>query len=103
METLILLSPQPPTVGAAMWSPGIWELVLILVIVLVIFGPGKLPQIGEALGKSIKSFKKATDAREEIDVTPHELAPGKSADQKVVGAEAREREKEQATKSSGPE
>ena len=35
------------------------EILLILVIVLVIFGAGKLPQIGNALGKSIKEFRKA--------------------------------------------
>ena len=35
------------------------HLVLILVIVLIIFGPGKLPELGEGLGNSIKAFKKA--------------------------------------------
>jgi sec-independent protein translocase protein TatA len=35
------------------------HLVLILVIVLIIFGPGKLPEVGEGLGKSIKAFKNA--------------------------------------------
>jgi len=43
---------------------GPWELILILVIVLVIFGPGKLPKVGESLGKAMQSFKKA---REEDD------------------------------------
>ena len=46
------------------------ELILVLVIVLIIFGAGKLPQIGDALGKSIKNFKRASDGRDEIDVTP---------------------------------
>jgi len=36
---------------------GIWELVIILVIVLVIFGPKKLPGLGSAVGKTIKEFK----------------------------------------------
>jgi sec-independent protein translocase protein TatA len=49
---------------------GIWELLLILVIVLVIFGANKLPQIGGGLGQAIKNFKKATGEPEEIDVTP---------------------------------
>ncbi len=35
------------------------HLILILLIVLIIFGPGKLPELGEGLGKSIKEFKKA--------------------------------------------
>ena len=36
------------------------ELILILVIALVVFGPGKLPEIGKALGKSLQEFKRAT-------------------------------------------
>jgi len=35
------------------------HLLVILLIVLIIFGPGKLPELGEGLGKSIKEFKKA--------------------------------------------
>jgi len=35
------------------------HLILILLIVLIIFGPGKLPELGEGLGKSIKAFKRA--------------------------------------------
>ena len=39
---------------------GFWELVLILLIVLLVFGAAKLPEAGRALGKAIKEFKKAT-------------------------------------------
>jgi sec-independent protein translocase protein TatA len=49
---------------------GLPELIVILVIVLIIFGAGKLPQIGEGLGKGIRNFKKATKDKEEIDITP---------------------------------
>lgn len=49
---------------------GIWELILILVIVLVIFGANKLPEIGAGMGKAIRNFKRATNEPEEIDVTP---------------------------------
>ncbi len=60
---------------------GPMELVLILFIVLIVFGAGKLPQIGDALGKSIKNFKRASDGREELDVTPKkELDGEKPAD-----------------------
>jgi sec-independent protein translocase protein TatA len=38
-----------------------WHLILLLVIVLVIFGAGKLPEVGGALGKGIKNFKSAMD------------------------------------------
>ena len=53
-----------------MFGLGIMELVVILVIVMIIFGVGKLPEIGGALGKSIKAFKKASKEPDEIDVTP---------------------------------
>lgn len=43
-----------------MYSIGVPELVLILVIALVIFGPGKLPDIGKAVGKSIREFRSAS-------------------------------------------
>lgn len=49
---------------------GFPELIVILVIVVLVFGAGKLPQLGDALGRSIKNFKKATSAEDEIDVTP---------------------------------
>jgi sec-independent protein translocase protein TatA len=40
---------------------GPWELGFILIIVLLIFGPGKLPQVGQSLGKAIQNFRKAKD------------------------------------------
>ena len=40
---------------------GPWQLVFILVIVLIIFGPGKLPELGDSVGKAIKSFKKSQE------------------------------------------
>jgi len=45
---------------------GLPEIVIILVIVLVLFGPGKLPDIGKAFGKSIREFKNATSETSEI-------------------------------------
>jgi sec-independent protein translocase protein TatA len=45
--------------------PGPWELILLLVIVLIIFGPGKLPDIGNAVGKGIREFRKASTELEE--------------------------------------
>jgi len=49
-------------------SMGITELVLILFIVLIIFGAGKLPQLGEGLGKAIKGFKKSVHEADAIEV-----------------------------------
>ncbi len=47
-----------------MFGLGVPELVLILIIGLVIFGPGKLPDIGKALGRSIREFKQANKEEE---------------------------------------
>ena len=49
---------------------GVWELVIILVILLLIFGPSRLGDLGSSLGKGIKGFKKAMKEPDEIDVTP---------------------------------
>ncbi|NOZ88031.1 MAG: twin-arginine translocase TatA/TatE family subunit [Deltaproteobacteria bacterium] len=49
---------------------GIWELILILLIVVIVFGAGRLPELGSALGKGIRNFKKATNETPPIDVTP---------------------------------
>jgi len=45
---------------------------LILIIVLIIFGAGKIPQLGEGLGKAIKGFKKSVAEADALDVTPNE-------------------------------
>jgi sec-independent protein translocase protein TatA len=46
-------------------SFGIWEIILILVIILIVFGVGKLPQVGGAIGKGLRSFKKAQSGEDE--------------------------------------
>ncbi len=49
---------------AMLWSPGIGELIVILVIIMIFFGVGKLPSIGSALGKGIRNFKSASEGDE---------------------------------------
>ena len=48
-----------------MFGIGMPELIIILVIILIIFGAGKLPEIGAGVGKAIKNFKGATSENEE--------------------------------------
>jgi sec-independent protein translocase protein TatA len=60
-----------------MFGLGATELFIILVIVIVIFGASRLPQIGQGLGEGIKNFRGALKAHSEIDVTPKDDEPKK--------------------------
>jgi sec-independent protein translocase protein TatA len=63
-----------------MGSIGMPELIVIMVIALVIFGAGKLPQIGENMGKAIRNFKNSTQEKKEINITlkkPEEISEKK--------------------------
>jgi sec-independent protein translocase protein TatA len=61
-----------------MFGLGVGELLIILVIVLVLFS-GRLPDLGESLGKTIKKFRKSMQEPDEIDVTPKDES-GKKKD-----------------------
>lgn len=62
-----------------MFNIGMPELVVILVIVLIIFGAGKLPEIGSGLGKGIRNFKRsAKELNEEFDEAKKEEGSQKS-------------------------
>lgn len=63
-----------------MFGFGIGEMLVVLVIVLIIFGAGRLPELGEGLGKGIRNFRKATGEPDSIDVTPPkpDSAPGQA-------------------------
>lgn len=57
-------------------TPGPLELVIILVVALLILGPGKLPDVGAALGKSIREFRKASsDVQDAVKVDTSPMAP----------------------------
>jgi sec-independent protein translocase protein TatA len=66
-------------------TPGPLELVIILVIALLILGPGKLPDVGAALGKSIREFRKASsDVQDAVKVDTSPIAPAATPTAPVV-------------------
>lgn len=70
-------------------GPG--EIIIILIIALIVVGPGKLPDVGSALGKSIREFRKAaTDVKEStsLDTTPAPAAPAAPAPAQVAAPAA---------------
>jgi sec-independent protein translocase protein TatA len=76
--------------------PGMGELLIILVIVLLVFGANKLPQLGDGIGKAIKNFKRGINTDDEIDVTPTDkrvasTSAAKGVDDAVRDAEVIER------------
>ncbi len=66
-------------------SLGFTELILILFIVLIIFGAGKLPQLGEGIGKAIKGFKKSVHEADQIEADA--LAAQEVAQQQTTAAQ----------------
>src|SRR5262249_25579697 len=72
-----LARPRGLPYAGAMFGMGMGELLVVLVIVLVVFGAGRLPEVMGSLGKSVQAFKKGLKEPPEIDVTPDEAAPAK--------------------------
>ncbi|MDF0643397.1 MAG: twin-arginine translocase TatA/TatE family subunit [Nitrospira sp.] len=65
-------------------SLGFTELILILCIVLIIFGAGKLPQLGEGLGKAIKGFKKSVHEADAIEAEAQAAQQQAAASQQAI-------------------
>ena len=73
-------------------TPGPLELVIILVIALLILGPGKLPDVGAALGKSIREFRKASSDVQDavkVDTSPTLAAAGPGTGDPAAGGPRR--------------
>ena len=79
-----------------MFDVGIPELVLILVVALVVFGPGKLPEVGASLGKAMREFRKATQSvTDEIESVTNSVTKLESEDEmrtRLITEQNRKRE-----------
>ncbi len=68
------------------------ELIIVLVIVMVVFGAGRLPQIGDGLGKAIRNLKRGLKTDDDIEVTPKDKRVEERSSAKKVGDEVSEAE-----------
>ena len=64
-----------------MFGLGFPELLVILVVALVIFGPGKLPELGSGLGKGLRDFRKAFEGHDEANAGSDQLTDAKPRDE----------------------
>ena len=71
-----------------MFGLGIWELLIILGIVVLLFGATRLPELGAGLGKGIKNFKAGISGEDEIDVTPDPKKVGETSEAPRSGTES---------------
>jgi TatA/E family protein of Tat protein translocase len=72
-------------------------IIIALIVVLIIFGPGKLPELGGAIGRGIREFRKATsELRDEVSGTRHDQQPGSANASSTEAAPPAEPVKSQA-------
>jgi sec-independent protein translocase protein TatA len=67
--------------------PGMGELIIILLIVVLVFGANKLPMLGAGIGKAIKNFKRGLNTDEDIDVTPTDKRVAAESSSKPLDAD----------------
>ncbi len=71
-------------------SPSVWQILIVLVIILLLFGPKRIPGIGKSMGEAIRGFKKGIN-EEDIDVTES------AKTEKLESAEAEAKKSEEVT------
>ena len=67
-----------------------WEIVILLVVVLLLFGPNRLPEMGRSLGKGLREFKDSVTGKDKPDEVPDEVP----AELPSAAAESRDRERD---------
>lgn len=68
-----------------MFGLGMQELIIILIILLVLFGASRLPELGKGIGQAIRNFKKGMSEPEEIDITPKKPVEQPKQEEKKAG------------------
>ena len=71
-----------------MFGLGFQELLVVLIIALLFFGGNKLPEVGSALGKAIREFKRATSELPALEVTPKEISDHQPSTNETKGDRA---------------
>lgn len=71
--------PEPMDI-VAVWTPGLGELIIILVVVLLLFGAKRLPEMARSLGRSSKEFKRGLDESVVEDEEPEGADESRTAD-----------------------
>jgi sec-independent protein translocase protein TatA len=73
---------------------GVWEILILLLVVLLVFGPKRLPEMGRSLGKGMREFKDSISGKDDDEAVHHrltqELPP--AAEEHPVAQEQRERD-----------
>jgi sec-independent protein translocase protein TatA len=70
----------------AMWTPGPLEIVIVLVIVLVIFGPKRLPDLGRSLGRGMREFKDSVTGKDKDELPDGHEAAGHAPEPEKTAA-----------------
>jgi len=79
-------------------SIGPWEITLIVVIILIFFGVGKLPQVGKAMGKGMRAFKRGQSGEDDVDEIPEEAVAEETPPETVKKTAAKKTTKKTSKK-----
>ena len=73
---------------------GVWEILILLLVVLLVFGPKRLPEMGRSLGKGMREFKDSISGKDDDEAVHHRLAQElpPAEEPPVTQQQARERE-----------
>ncbi len=81
-----------------LFNIGPWELILVLVIVLIVFGPGRLPEAARALGKAVNEFRKASSGVQRMwEEVIREAPAAQAAGQGAAAQEGQSGEQQKST------